>query len=273
MNNSQSSPVSKEYIHNQLIIAQSHEDTDVRARARNCLLMVAMPELLRLCRGMLHRFGPSEDEMMSEAVVGAIDCIRLIDTNNPELFLAYVRRKARFRLADLFSMRSEFRPLPVHLARRVRKISEECSDQASIELLSNREIATRCGLREGSIKALRPFVPDQAGREYGVRLPAEEVHDDTLEDRVHGCEKTDLLRVLAQIISVEIGRLSTRQRQVLGMSFPLDGRQAKSLSEISAELELSYQRVQRIITASLHRLRAAICQDKRLCRELGLNAD
>ena len=76
-----------------------------------------------------------------------------------------------------------------------------------------------------------------------------------------------------RIVSTEIGRLSERQRQVLGMSFPLDGRQAKSQNEISAELGLSYQGVQRIIAASLRRLRAAICQDKRLCGELGLKAD
>jgi DNA-directed RNA polymerase sigma subunit (sigma70/sigma32) len=126
-------------------------------------------------------------------------------------------------------------------------------------------------LREGSVKALRPFVPDQADLGCGVCLPAEDVQDETLEIRVQCYEKTDALRVLTQIISVEIGRLSARQRQVLGMSFPLDGRQAKSLSEISAELGLSYQRVQRIIAASLRRLRAAICQDKCLCRELDLD--
>jgi RNA polymerase sigma factor (sigma-70 family) len=273
MNSSTPSPVSTDYIRDQLIITQSHSDPDVRTRARNALLMAVMPELLRICRGMLRRFGPSEDEMMSEAVAGAIDCIRLVDTSNAERFLAYLHKKTRFQLADLFAMSSESRPLPVHAARRVRKIADEYCDQTSIELLSDREIAARCCLRKGSVKALKPFVPDQTARESGVCLPAEEVQDETLNGSVQCFEKADTLRVLARIISTEIGRLTERQRQVLGMSFPLDGRLPMSQTEISAELGLSYQRVQRIIAASLYRLRLAICKDKRLCGELGLEAD
>jgi hypothetical protein len=144
MNTSNPSPVSTDYIRDQLVIAQSHGDPDVRTRARNALLMAVMPELLRICRGMLRRFGPSEDEMMSEAVAGAIDCICLVDTSNTAQFLAYLHKKTRFQLADLFAMNSESSPLPVHAARRVRKIADEYCDQTSIELLSDREIATRC---------------------------------------------------------------------------------------------------------------------------------
>jgi RNA polymerase sigma factor (sigma-70 family) len=258
-----------EFVRSQLVIARNHEDSCVRARARNRLLMCVMPPLLSLCRRALEPYGATENELASEAVASALETMDRIDTQRAGHFVAIVCARARFRLKDYASCRRENRPLPLHAARRLRKIQSACCDAKDVRSASVPRIARSTGLRPGTVRKLLPFLTAPDVNPAATHSLCDDLADPS-ESPAECSAQRDFSAAVLRILRSEFHCLTQRQLEVLRLAYPLDGSEALSQSAIAEQVRVTQQRVQALIASALTKLRKQCSAHADVLNEIGV---
>ena len=161
---------------------------------------------------------------------------------------------------DLLSESRNFRPLPLRVVRRLRTITDETSDFAEQGRTANCHTGPKMGRR--ALKTLAPLMPEKSDDMESPIVSCDDLPDAAAASPAELCERSEHAQSIAGLVGRALSHLSIRQREVVLATFPSDGSKTKSKSQIAAELGISYQRVQRILDASLRRMRSEITMQK-----------
>ena len=267
MNTQSNQGAPAEYVRSQLLIAQSHEDSDVRNQARSRLLALCMQPLLCVARRLASSNRVHEDELMSEGVQSAMDTISKAELAKAECFFAYVCTRAKYRMLGYLSALRESRPLPEHAVKRLRRAEKACVGAHDAELLSDHTIAVRAGMRKSTVRLLRPFLrPDNVNEAMSL----DDVPDQSTLSPLRRLEGENARQVVQSELSKAFEHLDSRHRVILEKHFGIGTDAALSQAEIAREIGVTAQRVQAIVSSALERLEIVLRKSSVL-REI--NAD
>ena len=233
---------------------------DVRARER--LLERSLPLLARVARRYRVE-GLDFADLLQEAALGLLRALQRYDPRQGTPFPAYALWWVRQSLQEL---RSDFmRPvrLPPRSLRQLAQLKSEHSRFWSAERREPTlaELAERAGLEQAQVDAL--VRADARARLLSEPVQGTEDEVGVLGDLIEDPLAADVYEEVLDSIAGEqvralLGRLTSREREIVDARFGFDGRQPERLTAIGERLGLSAERVRQLEERALAKLRLAV---------------
>jgi RNA polymerase sigma factor (sigma-70 family) len=247
-------------------VLESHEEKVLAARTqsdprgRNELV----EHNLRLVRATAGRWDRSTttaldgDDLFQEACLGLIRAAEKFDPQRGFRFSTYATPWLRQALARAVDNHSRTMRVPVHIAERVRSVSNarrKLLDASPESEPTQRELCKAAGISTVQleeverVRAMECVPIDEMTPDDELRVVLTEA--DSLEDEV-------LARTSSAIVDRALSALSRREEDVLRRRLGLDGREPWTLDAIGHELDLTRERIRQIETSALKTLAARL---------------
>lgn len=235
-----------------------------RARSRlvekNLRLVVSVAARYR---GM----GLAFEDLIQEGNIGLMKAIERYDPDLGNRFSTYATWWIRQAVGRALSDKGRTIRLPVHTGEQVRELTRTRSELLADlgRAPSNVEVAERLGWTAGKVGALVGLAQDVASldRPMGAETGASELGQ-IIEDE-HAADVAEA--VVRQMEDVRLRKslqeMSDRERRVLVRRYGLDDEEPAPLSELSAELGISRERVRQLQRSAERRLRALSAPEPR----------
>ena len=230
--------------------APSDDVIDLRNR-----IILAKHDLVRCLASKFSRDVNQRADLEGEGLLGLLEAIDRFDPSHEVPFGAYAVHFVRARIWRRMYADRDLR-FDGRVAARLTKVRRAVSDDGRpAELIRDEELASATGLPLGSVRRLRPFIPELQHLDYTTSDGAERIETAADRDaRTPACvaEASCDSEVLARVRLT----LSEREAKIIRWAFGFDGEPRPS-TEIALDLGISRQRVDQIKERALQKLREA----------------
>lgn len=198
-------------------------------------------------------------DLIQEGSIGLVTAAKKFDYTQNNKFSTYASQWIRQGISRCILNNAEIIHLPRHKMEQIKKLMAVSSAirQEGLEP-ELAELSLRTGIPVEKIEELFALVPVVASLDAPAGSPEHDALQALLEDITAPQPQEELVRTeLKHTIETLLGKLDTRQQQVLRLHFGLEDGNEHSLAEIGQRLGISKERARQIEQQAFAKLRVS----------------
>ena len=203
----------------------------------------------------------SLEDLVQEGTLGLILAIERFDAGKGCRLSTYAMHWIRQAIARAVEQNDRLIHVPMHAnseVRRLLKLREDFQREGG-RMPTDIELAAMTGLSEDRVSDLLRSVQDALSLEAMVGTENDASLLELAEDPAATNPEQDALRgAYRQQVRCLVDNLRPRERRVLEERFGFDGRNPRTLDELSRQLQISRERVRQIEAQAIRKLRHAL---------------
>lgn len=203
----------------------------------------------------------SLDDLVQEGVVGLLHAIQRFDTTRGFRLSTYAMHWIRQAIARAVEQNDRIIHVPMHASAEIRQIAQarDAFQQSRGRTPSDAELAEITGLDEERVSQLAAAMTDAVSLEAMVGHEQDHSLLDSAEDPMAlDPEQDAVLGVYRAHLHSLMDTLRPREREIIEQRFGINGRQPRTLDDLSREMRVSRERVRQIEVQAMRKLRYAL---------------